>query len=347
MNRILLVIAFTIVMANSTYAQNCAQTLRLVRSTYDQGRLHELPSLMKECLASGFTKQERVEAYKLLTMAYIYLEEPEKADSSMLKLLNADPYFEPNKDVDPQEFIGLYRTFRTRPIFRLGVKFGMNGSQPNVSTYNPVSDGTAKYTSNIGVGGGFVGELPINDKITLTGELLYLTKSFTNSTSNTYFSNGTAVEYSSSIGSETQNWLSLPILVQYTLSSEKKIQPFLVGGVSTDLLLNAKLQGEQKRVDNQSIDVKSFSLTPQREKLNISAVLGFGAKTRIAGGYLVADLRYSYGLTKTNSLATLYDNQFLLIDYKLIDGVFSLNSLYFSVGYVQNFFNPKKLKRKK
>lgn len=347
--RRILIVAFLVLSVHAIYAQqqNCAQTLRLARSTYDQGRLHELPSLMKECLKpDGFNKQERVEAYKLLTMGYIYLEEPEKADSSMLLLLKTDPYFLPNEKVDPQEFLGLYKTFRTRPIFRLGVKFGINATQPNVSSFNPISDGSSKYGREIGIGGGFVGELPLTDKFTLTGELLFLSKGFNNNSISQYSTSVGTVDFSNSIGTEKQNWLSLPILLQYKLVS-KRFQPFVEGGVSTDLLLNSTIQGEQRRVNNQSIDVKSFSLSAQREKLNISIVMGAGVKTRFASGYLVADIRYSYGITKSNSLSTLYDNQFLLFDYKLVDGVFNLNSLYFNVGYVQNFFNPKKLKSRK
>jgi hypothetical protein len=50
----------------------CAQTLRLARSVYENGRLHELPDLMKDCLGkTEWTTQERVDAYKLLTLAYI------------------------------------------------------------------------------------------------------------------------------------------------------------------------------------------------------------------------------------------------------------------------------------
>ncbi|MFM9837274.1 MAG: porin family protein [Cyclobacteriaceae bacterium] len=350
MKRILL-LAFLSVTIHYTWAQNCSQTLRLARSTYDQGRLHELPKLMEKCLANtgadGFTKQERVEAYKLLTMAFIYLEEPEKADSSMLLLLHTDPYFKLNENVDPAEFIGLYKTFRTRPVFRLGVKFGVNATQPNVSSFNPITDGSAKYDSKIGIGGGFIGELPINDKLTLSAELLFQQKSFTNTTISTYTTSSGPVDFSTSTGTESQSWLSLPILAQYQLIYKKRLEPFVVGGVSADFLLNSTTQGERRRVENQSIDVKSFSLSAQREKLNISVVLGAGVKTRIATGYLIADVRYSYGLTKVNSLSTLYDNQYLLFDYGLMDGIFNLNSLYFNVGYVQNFFNPKKLKRKK
>jgi hypothetical protein len=343
----ILSLAFFIALYGFAQAQNCSQTLRLARSTYDQGRLHELPGLVKGCLASGFSKQEKVEAYKLLTLAFIYLEEPEKADSSMLLLLHTDPYFTVNENVDPAEFIGFYKTFRTRPVFRVGVKFSVNASQPNVSSFNPIVDGSSKYDSKIGIGGGFVGELPINNKLTLAAELLYQQKNFTNTTVSQYISAARSTDYATSTGTETQSWLSLPIFVQYKFLDKKRLEPFLMGGVSADLLLNATTSVEQRRVDNQSIDIKSVPLSVQREKLNISVLLGAGVKTRIAQGYLVADVRYSYGLTKVNSLATLYDNQFLLLDYRLADGIFNLSSLYLTVGYVQNFFRPKKLKRKK
>jgi hypothetical protein len=333
-----------------TYAQisSCAQTLRLARSTYEQGRLHELPALLESCLkntgAGGFTKEQKVQAYTLLAMAYVYLEEPEKADEAMLNLLRTDPYFKPNPDVDPAEFIGLYNTFRTRPVYRLGVKFGINGTQPNVSSYNPISDGTAKYAYKIGIGGGIAAEVPIDDKWTVAGELLFLQKTFTNSSSTIL--KDTAI--SSSVGTEKQNWISLPILVQYQLLDKKKIQPFVMGGISTDWLLSSTIEASQKRYGNQSsIDLKTFTVTNQRQKLNVSAVLGAGIKTRIAGGYLLVEARYSYGITKNNTTATLSGNQYLLFDYKIADGIFSINSMYFSVGYVQNFFNPRKLKRKR
>jgi len=106
-------------------------------------------------------KHGRIRVYKRskssrLYTAYpgLYLpEEPEKADESMLSLLRTDPYFKPNPDVDPAEFIGLYNTFRTRPVYRLGVKFSINASQPNVSDYNPISPGTGKYSYKVSFGG--------------------------------------------------------------------------------------------------------------------------------------------------------------------------------------------------
>ena len=112
-----LILISSIAFYHATGQSTCTQTLRTARSTYDQGRLQELPSLLDGCLKNGFTQQEKVEAYKLLSLAYIYLEESAKADEAMLNLLRTDHYFEINTSTDPAEFIALYRTFRTRPIY--------------------------------------------------------------------------------------------------------------------------------------------------------------------------------------------------------------------------------------
>src|SRR6188768_71130 len=92
-----------IIFSNQAFGQaaSCAQTLRLAQTTYEQGRLHELEAQLAGCLKNGFDDQQKVTAYRYLTLAYIYLEEPEKADASILELLRADHFFKPNDAVDP------------------------------------------------------------------------------------------------------------------------------------------------------------------------------------------------------------------------------------------------------
>ncbi|HLZ17858.1 MAG TPA: hypothetical protein VKQ08_12490, partial [Cyclobacteriaceae bacterium] len=138
-----------------------AQTMRLAQSIYEQGRLHELPSLLKDSAVMRFSQEDQVRAYKLLTLAHIYLEEPEEADKSMLKLLNTDHFFEPNDQVDPAEFTGLYKTFRTKPLFNIGVKFGANSTIPLINKVYYVSDGSAgagKYSTPTSIQFGLVFE---------------------------------------------------------------------------------------------------------------------------------------------------------------------------------------------
>ncbi|HRG80017.1 MAG TPA: hypothetical protein PL167_10425, partial [Cyclobacteriaceae bacterium] len=78
MRRILIPICFTFLSIQAfAQATNCAQTLRLAQSVYDQGRLHELEDIITKGLAVGDCDQQtKVNLYKLLTLAYIYLEEP-------------------------------------------------------------------------------------------------------------------------------------------------------------------------------------------------------------------------------------------------------------------------------
>jgi len=137
-------------------ASSCAQTLRLAQTTYEQGRLHELEALLDGCLKSGFDEQQKVTAYRYLTLAYIYLEEPEKADAAMLSLLNsgqAGHFFKPNDAVDPAEFIALYRKFRVEPLFRFGFKIGPTATMPAITEtfyVNGDAVGNGKFNPKVG-----------------------------------------------------------------------------------------------------------------------------------------------------------------------------------------------------
>lgn len=349
MKKLFLPAVFLLLAVAGAHAQtvSCAQTLRLARSTYEQGRLHEIPAILESCIQTGFNDQEKVDAYKLLTLTYIYLEEPDKADENMLSLLKTDPYFEINSDVDPAEFVALYKTFRTRPIYRLGVKLGTNLTSPYVVSYNSIGEGNSSYTKKFAFNGGVTADIPITDKLTINPELDFVIKSF--DASFDYLQEGEV--YATTTGGETQRWISLPVVAQYNLyekrdnpNVEPKVMVFGSAGIVTDYLLASTISAEQKREGSQSIEFRSFDAKDQRQKVNISASLGAGVKLKLAGGYFVGEARYCYGFSKINSSSTLLSNQNLLFDYTYSDGIYRLNSLFITVGYVQNFFNPKKKK---
>lgn len=344
-----LFIGLLILGVSESWAQqsSCAQTLRLATSTYEQGRLHELEGILANCLQNtetGFTKEERVAAYKLLTQAYIYLEEPVKADDAMLKLLQTDHYFEVNKDVDPAEFVALYNTFRTKEIYRVGAKLGVNATQPNVvNTITAVELGAdSEYKYGIAILFGGTVDVPMNDKLTLHGELLYLQRKFE---LDLKVDRGLSVDgeplANEFQGIETQNWLSLPLSMEYRFM-DKKFNPFVGAGVSIDYLINAQMKGERIQDDVTSIPETTFDFNMMREKINISAILSAGIKTRVSGGYFIAEVRYIYGITNVNSAETAYANQQATWEQGYADPVFKLSSLAISGSYVVNIFNPKK-----
>ena len=326
---------------------NCAQTLRLARATYEQGRLHEIESQLKDCLASGFTKEEKqlkVEGYKILCLSYIYLEEPAKADEAMLNLKRTDPYYAPNPQVDPAEFVALFNTFRKDPIYRIGAKLGVNASQPNVTEQVAAVDITSGsgYKYLIGFQFGASADLPMNfliKGITLHGDLMFQQKKYeVNLTVNR--GSGMQNEFN---GTESQNWLSLPITIEYKIL-EKKFNPYVALGIGVDYLLGSTITSERQRDNQASIEPKSFS--PERQKINVSALGAAGVKLPMGSGFVVIEARYSYGLTNVTTKESAFSNAQYTLDYGYADSIFKISSLSLTGSYIINIFNPKKLKRK-
>lgn len=345
-----------LLLAATSYAQltSGAQTLRLARATYEQGRLHEIPSILESFLPK-FNKQEKVEAYKLLTLSYIYLEEPEKADDAMLKLLQTDHYYQINLKDDPAEFIALYRTFRTVPIYRIGAKLGANATQPNVKSYLPSNDGTSKYTFGFGFQGGFVGEYPLTKNLTLSAEFNLQLKSlgYENKVDKLDYTKGddstipeNFITYTTT-GKEKQTWISVPISVQYAFLKKNKLNPYVALGISADYLSKATNTFSREKVDRSSYDEQSEDITFQRNQFNFSALASAGIKVKVPNGFAVAEARYIYGFSTITNSERMYDLYTKTIPTDgYVDALFSINSVSFTIGYVYNVFNPKKRTRK-
>lgn len=349
MKRCLLVTAFLISATIYASAQgderDCAQKIRLAQSIYDQGRLQEAESILVELAKQiSCNKQEKVAAYKLLCLTHIYLEEPVKADEDMLQILKTDPYFEINEVVDPAEFVALYKTFRTNPIYRLGAVFGGNASQPNVRNSIIANNADDSFTTGISFHAGVNAEFPLTEKLTLNPSLLFAQKSFNRTSELDRGSAGGQPLSNTTTATETQLWLSAPVVVQYLVFPRSAFQPYVSAGVSFDYLLNASMLVETIQDGAGAVQEKTVGMT--REPINLSAVVAAGGRFRIFGGYVTGEVRYLYGFSKVNSEKTYYKNQQTVFDNNIGDPLFSVNSLFLNIGYVQNIFNPKKKKNK-
>lgn len=346
MKRILLL---CVVLSGYSYValsqSQCAQTLRLAQSIYEQGRLQELPDLLKGCIESGFNDEEKVNAYKLLTLTYIYLEEPEKADANMLALLRTDTEFKVNPAVDPAEFVALYKTFRTKPIYRIGGKLGGTASHTSVVSADHANDGNTTQSTGYGFAASVSAEIPLHGKMehfTLNPELSFQILSY-----ETVNAGGDTATVSPAVESST--WISLPVLLQYNLFERRGARKdglthyYLSGGLSANYLLSSSKGISSTREGSAGIDESSFAVDAQRNAFNASAILAAGFKKKIGKGFLVVEVRYSAGLIPLSRKSDTYENPTLLFDYHYADGIYKLNTLSLSAGYVINRYHPKKL----
>jgi hypothetical protein len=296
---------------------------------------------MSDCFKKDeWTLQERVDAYKLLTLAYIYLEEPEKADENMLNILRTDPEFRPNDNIDPAEFVALYKTFRTEPVYRYGVKAGANATQPNVHSYTALNEGSEKYGYSYGfqVGGTF--EMAIlNDKLTLNPELYFQSKSF--KANNDFFENGQKTK-----GTISMKSLSLPVSVQYPLRlgrkrTDSKWTPYVGAGVALDFLLAVNTELETDVYGQSPVNTTS-SEKSQYKLFNFAPIVSAGIKGKVRKAEIVAEIRYNFGASTIFDKQKLYDSQPEVFGNKFVHGPFSLNTLSISAGYLLNRYIPRK-----
>lgn len=358
MRYFIVVAAVCFLASNFVFAQQGTQRLRLAQSIYDQGRLHELPGVLADSALSNFTKEDKVSAYKLLTLAYLYLEEPEKADASMLKLLQTDHFFEPNEAVDPAEFLGLYKTFRTKPVYGIGLKFGVNSTIPLLSSLYYVSDGgqgSGKYTAPLSIQVGIVFEKALfsNSKkktlrrLIFSPELLYDTRTLGYTNNNFFYDNVKAQTHAKFIGTIKQTWLSFNPMVQLKMNKSKTLQTYLALGPGFSYILSGSVTAPAFTWNSGAGSTNGSNIDNTKSYLKIapSVIAAAGLKFKFGSIYLTAEGRVQYGFvspvnssTRTNKVS-VFDYSYTLSDYKPL-------TLMANLGFVFPYFNPIKLKRK-
>jgi Outer membrane protein beta-barrel domain len=321
-----------------------AQTLRLATSTYEQGRLHELEGILGNI--EGFSKEQKVAAYKLLTQAYIYLEEPKKADTTMLKLLATDNYFAINKEIDPAEFVALYNTFRTDPVFAVGLKGGFGVVQPAVMTDFYVTagaNGTGTYKYGSGILGGFFFEKKIKGKITFVPEILISTRAFSDESSLSIDDLTNEPTGLIQVGFN-QTWLDLNLVGQYKINNGS-LNPYIGAGPAFGYNLKSTIAPITTGPSEVAVSGPDISISSSTKKILYSFLIVGGFKYRIGEIFVGLEARYQYGInipidfdTRSN-LQSILDYGYQLNDYKTSTATIAVN-------VSRPFFKPMKTKKK-
>jgi hypothetical protein len=355
MNRKLIfsIIVFSIV-CSQAIAQNCTQILRTARSTYEQGRLHEIPTILEGCLKGGdFSSAQKVEAYKILILTYIYLEEPAKADETMIALLNEDHFFKPSATSDPVEFQSLWKKFRTNPVFSYGVKVGLNTNNIDVSKnyymFGP-AQGEGNYKANLGFHFGLLFEKNLTPKIIFNPELYYTGLSFIYSNGRLSSTDPFDEQAEDNLEYTIQhNRIQLNALFQYRFLKGKineTLAPYIAIGPSLYYTLSSTFSGDLTLSSQTTIP--SLSTKENYMALGYGVVGAVGIKYKVGGIYITADVRHIYGLNnvvnENNRFKKTAVNE-TLQDAGYIDNDFTLSQSMLNVGLIIPYFKPKKLIR--
>ncbi len=333
---------------SSLIAQNtdCEQTLSLAAAEFDAGRFYGLPDLLKSCLKNGFSTEQKIRAYLLLTQAYLILDDPTAAENSYLQLLKADPEFVANPTRDPIDVYYLSKKFTTTAIFTPHFHAGANTSLPrtihSLNTTSAVDQLSSNKTFKIGFQIGGDVDWNINERWSISLGAGYSRKSFRSDfTDNNQGYKGSFTE--------KQDWIDIPLLVKYSLDSGK-FRPFVYAGFALNLLLpTTKLspEGTDYNMDpiltnQQHSQAPDQSISFMRNFFNSSLVLGGGYKYKVGKNFFYFDLRYMAGLT---NIAKNGGFNPLLYQFQYQSDFFRLDNLSISLGYVKPLYNPRKKKK--
>lgn len=335
-----------------SYSQNtdCEQVLIHADDEFNAGRFYGIPALLKPCLENGFSNEQKVRAYLILTQAYLILDDPIGADDSYLKLLRADPEFVADPSRDPIDVYYLSKKFTSTPVFTPHFRVGLNTCIPRtiheINTSGIALDRRDVFKPGLQAGVGV--DWNIDNHWSIGAEGNYAYKAFKRETKG-YF------RHDNFELTERQNWIDIPLYVKYADDSGK-IRPFGYIGMAFNLLISSS--GSLRFVDI-TPPQSEFPATGPDEKINYkrntinrSLVIGGGFKYKIGKDFVYADVRYMAGLTNLTKTEKNYyaeDGSFdpSIPQYQYISDLFRLDNLSISFGYIHPIYNPRKKTRPK
>lgn len=345
MLRRIYLLMFACLLSLAGYAQKekaCKDKLKDATRAYDEGRVSEVENLIKDCL-KDLDKAKQKEAYRLLTLSGLYLDNQDMAEHNMREFLRIEKEYKPVRGTgegsDQPEFIELFDKFHTKPIYLYGLKLGVSYSLTQSTMAFSVDDNAklSQFNPRIGflIGGMF--DVPITDNIHVGVEAYYATRSFQHTESLLNFTNVTF--------QESQAMVEVPIYLRYLFgNTDKRFRPFLSGGVFADLMLSSK--ADVTRRDSIGDTQKEFKLlgedmTPQRKKINLGAMVGAGFLLKTKGGVFSLDVRYNFGLTNIVKTSARGSNIPLIYRYGYIDDNMVMSPITFSLGFFIPKYNPR------
>ena len=340
---------------------------------FNIGHLNEIPTSLEECLdrknlKTEFSiKEEEIQAFKLLTLVYIYLDDQRNANKSILRLLKSDPEHQPDPQ-DPAEFVYLYNKYSSKPIFSINGKFGLNFalvSEQEQFSRGILDQSTNSYSPALGLNIGAGLEYRFYKNFQLGVEARWYNKNFdyegTITTTGLTNIDGVDANYNVLIFREADQWLDVPVYLKYN-HGDKPMVPFVYAGFELNYLIGSNLQDLNRDVINdfegQSSDASNKDLLAtdfeHREPLNYSLLFGGGVKFKILRiHYFVVDLRYQLGLTNIVNVDNRFlddQNDALALSgarFLYVDSDFKVSNLSFSVGYAHSIYRTKDLTGKK
>lgn len=219
---------------------DCEQRLSQAISLFSEGKYTECIGLLEDRINTcKLSKTDFAEASKILSSAYFELDELEKGDEIVNKLLNNQPTFVPNRNTDPYLFVNAIEKFTVRPRFEIGLGGTMDYPKIIVlKRYRILQNGDYSKDYADERGGGFQLRFfwNITNNLALSSGFCY----------NNYFFNR-EIRINRRLTTKTQETLdlfSIPVLLDYSFRflKFKGFYPSVSAGIGFNRINEAELE---------------------------------------------------------------------------------------------------------
>lgn len=351
---IVMTMGLLVVLAPSLQAQNtCAGVLNQAQNAYQEGSLYEIPDMLATCLEEGFTDEEKMEAFRLLTLTYAAINQEAQAREALISLLKINPEYtlEPNA---PIELSSVYDKIYTQPIFYVGLTISPNINRLLVmneftNSSTPVAAG-ASYSGNLG--------------FTLGGYLIYpLSKQWfvslqpQFSSYNYGYSESIYTDYFSDRPSQSTTFFAVDRFIEVPVQARLKIPVrnihWMVGaGPYVSYLMSSTVRNirrENSVVPAEPITQPSLDVKDNRLTWNLGGQLETGVVFR----YLRLEWEVKMGARAQLFNHVKYTSQTervnaeLNYDFMVMEDDFTYSMLYFSLAVTKPFYNFYKAVKQK
>ena len=337
---------FLIMSVFSAYSQtdSCTAVLSKAGKLYEEGKIDEIPALLAPCMAEGFTRNQKIEAYKLIILVYLFDDDQVNAENTMVEFLKKYPEYEIMTN-DPVEFVYLFNSYRTTSIFSLNLSFGTNLASPRIIESYSTADMTNTKSSH-SIGAGFLVNLGISRDIAkhlaLNLDLIYSTSQYTFKESGNFViddQNQNSVKLSFA---EKMEKLDIPLTAVYDIRSHN-LYYFFRSGIGYSRILKASgIPNRQFDINSPPVGGGAIDITGHRVRNNIFMVIGGGLKYKVPRGYLVLDARWNIGVMNIVNSSERYATPEIWSRYHYLESDFALNTFSITFGYHFSFYQPKK-----
>ncbi len=335
---------------HSAIAQDdCTVKLIEAEKLYEEGKIEKVPDLIDNCIESGFNKENKVNALRLLTLVYLSEDNIDKAEETLLQLLKVEPEYQIDRNLDPIEFIRLYSMYNTESVFSIGIVGGANITTPrliNTYTLYDFDKADSKYSSNgLAFAVGIKAIYHINDEIDIILEPKFSQHSYTISENTSTLS-----QFS---GNEKISYIDFPLLGSYYFYNYRQANFYADLGFSYGMLISSKINDplneypgvENPDVKGSAIDAKGF-----RKDYLLTGIIGAGVKYKFKRDNIQLNLRYNFGFNniindeKRDNYDAIPDNEDFPWKYSYEENDFSISNFSILISYNREFYIHKKKK---